>query len=490
MAHLTGMALWIKPNLGFFARIVFAAIFALTPIASGPVSAAAPPTRAGAPQAGVSDPNPRPWRISTVDLTPGKDMGQFSSLALDPVNGHPYVSYYNATDRDLRFAKYVGVGGNCGPSADWSCETVDSSGDVGKSSSIDAHYFPAQLPLRGRVAIGIAYYDADHSALKFSEYDCLLLNSCGWQTTTIGSADYYTGGRFVSLKYDQNGHPLIAYIADNTTYSMLNLASYLGNGGGNCGQDANHHNQWHCETVDMVAVSSFYLFDYPSLAIDSNNNPRIAYISYDVKPGQEWNGFLKFTYPVLTMGSCGVAQAWQCDTIYNMVHNTPVALVTDLSGKAHVAYHQDINGLAYSSQVGSGGNCGQNSVDWTCQSIDTLHWETNPNLPTNMGISMALDSQQREHILYYHPKDGGETMEGLFIAQYTWFGLKSNCGPSVNGHHLWTCTPVDPSPGMGKFASTAINANDLATVAYYDAVNKALKIASEVLPVYLPLVNR
>jgi hypothetical protein len=60
-----------------------------------------------------------PWRIVEVDTARG--FGQHAAAAIDPLNGVPCVSYYDATNHDLRMAHHVGDGGNGGARNDWHC---------------------------------------------------------------------------------------------------------------------------------------------------------------------------------------------------------------------------------------------------------------------------------------------------------------------------------------------------------------------------------
>ena len=60
------------------------------------------------------------WNIQTVDSA--GSVGGFSSLALDS-GDLPHISYYDATNYDLKYAYYDG--------AKWQIQTVDSTGDVG-----------------------------------------------------------------------------------------------------------------------------------------------------------------------------------------------------------------------------------------------------------------------------------------------------------------------------------------------------------------------
>ncbi len=89
------------------------------------VQGAASPENAPAGTGGVGTVR---WFIKTVDSA--NDVGRRLSVAIDPLRGTTYVSYFNNTNKDLKAAKYVGTGGNCGANNDWQCEIVDSNGAV------------------------------------------------------------------------------------------------------------------------------------------------------------------------------------------------------------------------------------------------------------------------------------------------------------------------------------------------------------------------
>jgi hypothetical protein len=134
----------------------------LLPLAggSGPVLGVRPSELGEAVGASAGSVANAPW--VKMELDTAQDTGHHVPVAIDPIFGGVYVSYYDATAQDLRMAHYrhdLGSAGNCGPGDSWYCQTVDSGGDVGKYSSIAA--------MAG--GVNISYHDATNGDLKWAE---------------------------------------------------------------------------------------------------------------------------------------------------------------------------------------------------------------------------------------------------------------------------------------------------------------------------------
>ena len=150
------------------------------------------------------------WVTDYVSTTP--DAGYHVSIALDEDNGgRPWVAYYNKTNGSLMVAHYVGVGnGDCNANDAWKCEEVDfvSGESKGLYTSIVVHPDTNPDPLINTWKVGVSYYDASYSTLKYAQYRCNIW-PCEWtiQTVDISFGDADITGQFTSLKINSNGIP-------------------------------------------------------------------------------------------------------------------------------------------------------------------------------------------------------------------------------------------------------------------------------------------
>lgn len=424
------------------------------------------------------------WFKDYVDQT--GDTGTHPSIAFDPGNGTPWISYYDVTSTALKVAHYVGSSGNCGPDNTWNCETVDNAASVGTYSSIDVHPNTAPWPF-DTWRVGVAYYDATNGALKFAEYACVL-QTCAWNIVTVQDASAYIGapnyGRYASMKYNAAGDPLIAYYVSSIAGGWLNYAFQV-TSGGDCGEGS-AAGLWECDTVDSVNnVGKYASLDYTDFA-----GVNIAY--YDGNAGD-----LKYAY-YAGFGNCGTGNAWYCITLDGTDGSDVGKFVSfhapaNSADELQFAYYDASQGeLKYAVHVdGGSGNCGPGN-SFQCDDIESIGTGL-----AQAGISLAVDSANVPLIAYM---DASEALgpSNLKVAQPAHgLGLSfGNCGPEIP-FATWQCTAIDNGGAYQEeadYASVAFAPGGLAMIAYseldtYAYPNEyALKIAYQRVMVFLPVV--
>jgi hypothetical protein len=381
------------------------------------------------------------WSIQTVDWN--GDVGQYSSIALD-ASGYPHIAYYDSTNKDLKYARWTGSG--------WSIQTVDSNHDVGKycSLALDSSGYPH-----------ISYYDASSYDLKYAKF-----TGSAWQIETVDSTG--TTGQYTSIALDSSGRPHISYYyvsAEDLKYARWTGSEWLiqtVDSTGGVGQytsiavDGSNHPhisyydfsntalKYACDkngdgdfldlgevvTVDDAVVVG----EYSSLALNSSGYPRISY--YD-----SGNDDLKYAYWTGT-----TATGWSVHTLAcagNVGKYTSLAV--DTNGCLHVSYYDETNSdLKYIYGV---------EPQWSIERVDEAH-------DVGMDTSIALDSNNYPRISYYD-----STYYDLKYAR--WTGI------------AWQIQTVDSTGGVGRYSSIAVDSSNRPHISYYDASNTALKYACD-----------
>lgn len=168
-----------------------------------------------------------------------------TSLALD-TNYDAHISYYynDASTMGLKYAFWNG--------SSWETNFVDSSGNVGKYSSL-------KLDSEGNSYV--SYYDDSLGNLKYAQ-----LIGSEWSKDAIDEVDDV--GQYTLLELDSNNNPHISYY--DATNKNLKYAHRVGS-------------SWSVETVDSTGDVG----QYSSLALDESDCPHISYYDAD-------NGDLKY----------------------------------------------------------------------------------------------------------------------------------------------------------------------------------------------------
>ena len=451
-----------------------------------------------------TSPSISPWLKGWADENTSVHLGYYPSIAYNPADGLPYISYYDAVLKNLMLTSPTTSASNCGDNNLWWCRVVDgnsslsgkTNGDVGQFSSIA--FWSGTIGILPGWKLGISYHDASNHALKVAVWTQTALGG-SWKYTIIASTDnsVHSGnevGTYTSLKFSSGGTPYIAYYSH--LYSTF-LSNYIGSlylarqvaSGGNCGVGADA-GKWQCDTIEFSPGTGMGL--YASLGLGYNNVPYMSY--YDA-----FNGDLKYAhYDGPGTGDCYSGSDYSCMTIDSTGN---VGLFTSLTAprsstdKPRIAYYDKTNGeLKYAIPSASGQHC---VAGWYCEAIRTI----GANL-TQVGISMALDDEGRPIIAYQDASnDPGPAVLSVARPNAASGVLIGNCGDGGGGLFFdWVCDYVDNAAyGIGNvsladYTAVAVSPNGLATIAYLetDSYNNTdhLKVAYQRLQVFLPLIIR
>jgi hypothetical protein len=493
----------------------FLAIFAILTISIG-VTGVARAKPAGDPPAASAfsstDPGISGWFKGWADKTTSPYLGYYPSIVYDTDTNLPNISYFDAFNGNLMLTHPDPAGGNCGDDNLWYCQVVDGTGinggvdaNVGEYSSIA---FWSSKPVVGQIhtsKLGISYHDRTNHALRLALWTKSSLIS-GWTFyniafTSVTSNPLNELGTFTSLKFDNDGNPVIAFyvfkyelgIAPDPGgyYGSLNVAKFVSSGGTGC--NGTDYAKWDCQMVQDGPGTGYG--QHASLGIGYDNKIHISY--YDAGGGD-----LQYArYVGGQSGNCFTNSNYSC---VKLDSHGDVGLFTSLTAPrvagdtVRIAYYDKDNGiLKYAFPSTGATNCAV--ANWYCESIKTI----GKNMTTG-GISMSLDDNGLPIIAYQNYPDVSKP-SGLSVARpNAAAGVSTgNCGDGVGGLFMdWMCDPIDLGGNrsgivnVAGYTAVAVSSIGLPTIAYLEQNTipypdeYALKVAYQRIQSFLPLVRR
>ncbi|HYF65497.1 MAG TPA: hypothetical protein VD886_21905 [Herpetosiphonaceae bacterium] len=241
---------------------------------------------------------------------PGTYTGFYNSFKFD-ANDSPHLAYYRVLPSPaIRYAEFVGSGGNCGGEGNvgrWQCDTIAAAeGNATVFNAVALDFNSAGVPhmafrnLLGSLSLAYEVGSGGNcgEGAQFHKWQCDVID---------GNAKPYAIAmhlRQCSILCGGEGS-WIAYrdSASNNVRVARKVAS-----GGNCGAGTNA-GLWQCATIEGVGPEPAEA----GVAIRYNYAEATPYLAYQDRDDQS-NAILKLAYAVASGGNCG-GGAWQCQVI-------------------------------------------------------------------------------------------------------------------------------------------------------------------------------
>ncbi|MGB1660501.1 MAG: carboxypeptidase regulatory-like domain-containing protein, partial [Candidatus Poseidoniaceae archaeon] len=160
-----------------------------------------------------------------------------------------HISYFDDTNNDL---KYATCSSGCTTASNWNKLSVDTSGDVGKYTSI---------AIDSNDAVHISYSTSYY--LKYATCSSSCTTASNWNEVSAGTASFF-GTYDTSIAIDSNDAVHISYL-DSSPNNDLKYTT--------CSSGCTTASNWNNVTVDASGDVGYY----SSIAIDSNDVIHISY---------------------------------------------------------------------------------------------------------------------------------------------------------------------------------------------------------------------
>lgn len=365
----------------------------------------------------IATPLPLAAQVAETLVSTG-DVGKHSSIVVD-ANNNPHIVYYDATNGDLR---------SVWRSTIWYAAPVDETGTVGEFASIAVAPAP--------ILKFISYYDGGNQFLKLA-HQTAAGATAPYTIEQLPASVRLTGRTSLALNLS-SVTPIIAFFDANDR--TLKLALF--DRGSMFSSPPLAHPKWGLENVATAPTSVEDL----ALALDGGQEPHLAYI--------EQNGTtatLKYAHKTCAAAGCltqiTAAQqtgqgTWNIETVPGTgLVGSAVALALDpASGNPLIAFYAG-GQLKYA--VKSGGT-------WSVETVP------DPAADAGRHVSMALATNGDPNLIYYDVTNGD---------------LKR----AVKSGGTWNVSTLDTGGDVGQFTDVAIGADNVLRASYYDVTNADLK---------------
>ena len=190
------------------------------------------------------------WSCQVVDRGNNTDYGSHVSIDFQDGTDSLYVAFFNSEKNSVDYAYFHGMGGGNCSNNNWNCITVDQGSGRGKFITLNI-----QDKMR------FVYYDDNVGKIRYAEWvgtggNCTSTAFNCYAVDTVGKlfGNYHYG---LSMDVDQQGYPIIAYShmeADlsNPKVNIARPALAYGELYGNCGDvpPGDLFLYWTCKTID------------------------------------------------------------------------------------------------------------------------------------------------------------------------------------------------------------------------------------------------